>query len=399
MIRVLLLLLLFILLVYWCINHDAPKIERDVLFRTQATLLAEGHTEIMATVDGRDVLLTGQVDTENERQQLLTAISATEGVRVVDHTLALTPKAFPRPTETITQKAPVIVKEPIMESVQAEPETVEETAPVETLPGPPDELDVKTVYLEPGLSVNDIYFSISKSANKIKLNGYLPNEKSRQSIIGQIKNDFDIEESISIPKLDDEWIANWTLLNSAILSQIIKLTDATVSVRPEEILISGQAEDHIVREDIEKLLRQSLPSDWNLDFNINIPLSETSVACEMEIQTLLSKETIYFRLESAEIDQDSTELLDSIIEYIKKCTAASFLIEGHTDSVGDEKYNQLLSEVRAQSVKDYLVSKGIDDQRIKIKGYGESQPIADNSTIEGRSKNRRIEFVVLGESL
>jgi len=70
-------------------------------------------------------------------------------------------------------------------------------------------------------------------------------------------------------------------------------------------------------------------------------------------------------------------------------------IGGHTDDIGKNKTNQILSEKRAESVKQYLVGKGIDPVRIKSKGYGESQPIESNKTEEGRAKNRRIEFKVL----
>jgi OOP family OmpA-OmpF porin len=71
------------------------------------------------------------------------------------------------------------------------------------------------------------------------------------------------------------------------------------------------------------------------------------------------------------------------------------VIEGHTDSIGPAEYNMRLSERRAESVKDYLTDKlDIDASRLDTKGYGESRPVADNSTKEGRQKNRRVIGVV-----
>ncbi|PZO31710.1 MAG: flagellar motor protein MotB, partial [Betaproteobacteria bacterium] len=70
----------------------------------------------------------------------------------------------------------------------------------------------------------------------------------------------------------------------------------------------------------------------------------------------------------------------------------SVIAIGHTDSIGSDAYNQKLSERRAQAVKDYMVSKGVAADRIQIKGMGESQPVADNKTKEGRAKNRRVEI-------
>ena len=76
------------------------------------------------------------------------------------------------------------------------------------------------------------------------------------------------------------------------------------------------------------------------------------------------------------------------------CPEASISIEGHTDSQGPDVYNQDLSERRASAVVDYLVSQGIDATRLSAVGYGETNPIADNETREGRAINRRIEFSV-----
>jgi len=70
-------------------------------------------------------------------------------------------------------------------------------------------------------------------------------------------------------------------------------------------------------------------------------------------------------------------------------------VDGHTDSVGADAYNQQLSEKRADSVRDYLISQGVNGTRLVAKGYGETQPIADNATAEGRASNRRVVMKVI----
>jgi len=70
-------------------------------------------------------------------------------------------------------------------------------------------------------------------------------------------------------------------------------------------------------------------------------------------------------------------------------------VEGHTDSQGEPSYNQELSQKRAQSVRDYLVSRGIAADRVTAQGFGLTRPIADNGSAEGRANNRRVEIVVL----
>ena len=87
--------------------------------------------------------------------------------------------------------------------------------------------------------------------------------------------------------------------------------------------------------------------------------------------------------------------LDEGIIIIQKHPEKEVVIEGHTCWVGTEDYNLGLSLRRATSVKNYLVEKGIKQERLIVKGYGEANPVADNTTIEGRKMNRRVEFKVI----
>ena len=82
--------------------------------------------------------------------------------------------------------------------------------------------------------------------------------------------------------------------------------------------------------------------------------------------------------------------------FIKNSAGVKFEIGGHTDNVGNDAYNQQLSEKRAKSVYDYLIARGVDANSLKYKGYGKSAPIGDNSTAEGREANRRTELKVVG---
>jgi outer membrane protein OmpA-like peptidoglycan-associated protein len=87
--------------------------------------------------------------------------------------------------------------------------------------------------------------------------------------------------------------------------------------------------------------------------------------------------------------------LEKLIEFLKQNPTLVIEIEGHTDNVGSQQMNQKLSEERAEEVYNYLISKGIKDYKMKYKGYGFAKPIATNDTPEGRSLNRRTEFVII----
>lgn len=104
---------------------------------------------------------------------------------------------------------------------------------------------------------------------------------------------------------------------------------------------------------------------------------------------------IQFETAKWDLKQDSEPALMMLVQFLMKTPNVRIQINGHTDNVGSETDNMILSEQRAKSVVDYLTSKGIDSKRMLYKGFGSSQPIADNQTEEGRAKNRRTEMVIL----
>ncbi|HHF3167057.1 TPA: OmpA family protein [Vibrio diabolicus] len=101
-----------------------------------------------------------------------------------------------------------------------------------------------------------------------------------------------------------------------------------------------------------------------------------------------------FEFDSAKLTDSVSERLDNFVSFLNEYPQAQVEITGYTDSSGPATYNQKLSERRAQSVADYLTAAGIDSDRLTVKGMGEENPVADNSTREGREKNRRVEVVV-----
>jgi OOP family OmpA-OmpF porin len=108
---------------------------------------------------------------------------------------------------------------------------------------------------------------------------------------------------------------------------------------------------------------------------------------------------VNFEKNSYRLTKDSELILDEAASLIIANPALQKIeVQAHTDSKGTETYNLRLSEQRAASVRDYLVSKGIEPDRLSAKGYGEAQPIADNDTEEGKAKNRRVELKVLTDA-
>ncbi len=114
------------------------------------------------------------------------------------------------------------------------------------------------------------------------------------------------------------------------------------------------------------------------------------------VEKINIRETIQFKTGKAKIKKRSHAILDEVVKVMKTRTGIKKVrIEGHTDSVGDAEKNRTLSQARAESVLEYLVKKGIARDRLLAKGFGPDKPVADNTTDEGRSKNRRVEFSIL----
>lgn len=123
----------------------------------------------------------------------------------------------------------------------------------------------------------------------------------------------------------------------------------------------------------------------------NIPLKPIEVGETVVLRNIFFEYDEYTLLPKSKVE------LKRLVNLLKNNPELNIRIQGHTDSQGDEQYNQELSENRAKAVYEYLVERGIDQGRLAYKGFGESQPIATNKTEEGRAKNRRTEFVVVKE--
>ncbi len=104
--------------------------------------------------------------------------------------------------------------------------------------------------------------------------------------------------------------------------------------------------------------------------------------------------SILFDFDSAAIRPDAERSLGEVLEVVKAFPSRPLRVEGHTDSIASEGYNQALSERRGASVADWLAAHGVEKTRLKALGWGESRPVADNGSPEGRQLNRRVEVII-----
>ncbi len=125
------------------------------------------------------------------------------------------------------------------------------------------------------------------------------------------------------------------------------------------------------------------------------PPPPVQVEAQVEEKIVITQK-IHFEFDRAVIRPISYPILDDVASLLMRNPQIRLVrVEGHTDWIGSDAYNQKLSEARANSVRNYLIQKGIEPDRLQAAGYGESRPIADNNTVMGRARNRRTEFTVV----
>ncbi len=134
-----------------------------------------------------------------------------------------------------------------------------------------------------------------------------------------------------------------------------------------------------------------------LDSCPNSPAGQPVMSNGCGVEQSVVLEGVNFEFGSAKLDPNAQRLLDRVGQSLIDSPKFVVELQGHTDNKGSDAYNLILSQDRANSVKAYLIGKGVDAKRMVARGYGERQPIADNSAEEGRVRNRRVEMKVLSE--
>ena len=153
------------------------------------------------------------------------------------------------------------------------------------------------------------------------------------------------------------------------------------------LTVGAQPVNPLTIQDVEKIVKENLPKEVVREIVVEKPITL------IENRWVLAG--VNFEFNSANLTKESFPILLNALQVLAQHPDMRIEIRGHTDNIGDEEFNQILSERRSKVVKDYLVANGISAERLVVKGVGESEPIADNRTVEGKTLNRRIEFKVI----
>jgi outer membrane protein OmpA-like peptidoglycan-associated protein len=166
----------------------------------------------------------------------------------------------------------------------------------------------------------------------------------------------------------------------------------------EEIVWDGVSNKGVLVDSAEDyyLVLEAVDEGFNTGASERIPFSIDILIESTDRGLKIRVSNVEFGFNTAELQGEKTfRILDKIVAILQKYGKYSIVVEGHTDSTGDETYNMELSKRRAEAVGTYLVDNGIDSDRLEYVGHGPKFPIDTNTTIEGRRRNRRVEFLLI----
>ncbi len=334
--------------------YGIKVIEGDLEQRATAALQANAFLDVEVEAAGQDLQLTGSVSKEEDLATVPELVATLDGVRSVRSEIRL---VLP-------------------------PETGDST--IETDP-----------------------LVMQWSGGAVTITGDVSDDPTREAIVNALDAAFtSVDDTGLIVKEgvagERDWLSKVLHIIEIGGSQV---PEGELFVGPDERVISMTAvfdtrqEQHDVREAVEGIVDETA---FAFDSRLTVAdtpeiVPEEVVKLQENLDDLIEGKVVEFELNSDVLTPKGIALLDEILVALEKFPNVPIEISGHADSQGDAAANLDLSKRRAQTVLDYLVAHGEDTNRFAVVGYGETRPIADNSTAEGRARNRRIEFKALEE--
>jgi OOP family OmpA-OmpF porin len=446
------------LVVFWAIAAwtSTSPLETDLAARSAAALKDTVLDKRRIEVFGRDLTLAADAFSEDGRRSAVASVAAVPGVRLVNDETQLVPEASPfvwsaeRDVVRVTLggSAPLpSTKSRLLDVARADLDGVEVVDRMNLSRGAPPRFDDAALLLidqigrlkDGKITISGTTVSLAGMARDIggreaiaaalknlpegfsvaanavaappyvfqaykdpvavtlTLTGYVPDNNVHAAIAAAAARKFFSEKVVDNLKTSVGAPAGFANAVVPALGVLSRLSTGTLVVSDREVKLSGDAFYDAAAAQIRADMAKDFPGGFQVKADISLKPAAAPVdptVCQQLFSDLLAKGKIRFESNRAAIDPDSAGLLDRLIETALRCPTANIEIAGHTDAVGEDAVNQVLSEKRAQAVLDHLVKAGLPADRFTAIGYGSTQPVASNETDEGKAQNRRIDFLV-----
>ena len=368
-------------------SGEGRRIENRLSRSLERTLLEKEHSWARVAVDGQRVTLTGVARSED-------AVAATK--RALHKATGQGGPIFGGVTKLVDEGVIII----------------------EATPSPPAATDILPSQPPAVLPKPDrVEWRARSNGYRIAFSGHAPNIEAKSLLIATAAQEFAIvtDEMVLAEGVDEtDWISITTTSTLALAG----LENGAVDRTDQQLRLIGLATTAQARSIATNRFTDA-PPGFTVTTAIELastprktttvedmsppdPLSDTPATeaqlCQKEISATLGDASVTFLPDQSIMTPESEPLLDALIIALKKCVNIRVKIEGHTDSSGYIRDNFVLSEKRAESVRTYLVWKGVDAAILTTEGLGSTEPIVSNATPEGRRQNRRIEFSVTPSS-
>ncbi|HEX9854160.1 MAG TPA: OmpA family protein [Acidimicrobiia bacterium] len=235
-----------------------------------------------------------------------------------------------------------------------------------------------------------VFRAVKSDDGVVTLSGALPDQEAVDRIVGRAVEIYGEDSVVSTVSVGNVASPDWLEALPGIFPATVGLDPWSVDVANNVLTLEGRGPDDGTLGSASTAFG-AIGETTSLNVVTKLEIDSESVAAEL---TELLRGSTTFQVGSADLAPEATTLLDQAIAILLANPSTTLLVAGHTDDVGDDAANLALSEARAQVVVDYFVAGGVEASRLSAIGLGETDPIADNGTEEGRAQNRRIEFVV-----
>ena len=434
-----LLTVLGLALLFWLmVASRQNSVETDLTARATDGLKAASLDAVQVNLGqrGRDAQLTGQLASDAEREQAVKLVEATYGVRVVDNAIEV---IAPVAAATTVTTAPALAP-PAEATATTTAPTTESTAAASTATAAPaSTAAASTATAAPASTATAApRFALIPQAGQWVLQGALSSQAEVNQAVASAEQIYGAGNVINQLTVESVAPAAWLASLSGLKEVLMGIEQAGLKFADNTFTLIGSVGSEQAKADVLAKVQQVLGVN-QLDNQLTVKLAALTVtptptaepaapapvsastvtaasptspttpaavaltteqqSCQDQINTVMTGKEVLFETNQARIKQASLSLLNDIAKIVNQCKVvlADKLIRvgGHTDNIGEDAYNQNLSQERADAVKVYLNQQGLDLGLLQGVGYGETQPLASNDTEQGRAQNRRISFDII----
>jgi OmpA-OmpF porin, OOP family len=229
----------------------------------------------------------------------------------------------------------------------------------------------------------------STGAKPVIVSGTVADEATRQAILTKVRAIYGAErvlDQLGVGKVVAP--ANWSdYVQKLLTPELQQVSAGALSVDGNNIVVRGEISNESARQQLVGKLAAQLNPTWVIKNGLRVGAGEQQL-----LDSTLAERIIEFESGSSKLTARGAQILDEMAGAIQRVGKQSIQIIGHTDSSGHPEANLILSQARADAVRRYLISRNVAAERLSAKGLGAAEPIASNTSPEGRARNRRIEF-------